>query len=518
MHFVKQLSSAPDDYLFLFANGNVQTVAAWTNGNAHQVTLCGRTVTLTGDPQYIPVSAADTAVRAEAAWMVNVPSATIPCGIASSTKAPAFTVVVRNPFENDVPVSVRTRDEINLQGHFVENAKQTLHAGATTEFHWVGQTPIRRDGMQKSLIAEVSMNGKRSWQRLDFTSNNDLTFQVVALPNGSAAVAVSFPTDETWQGELLVRNGKSTDRYAVGHNGTQHSYTATPSAKNAGSVTANADGFLIPLADQTGTCRLPVRIQVRQQKQLIADVVATLDTPSKLPRRSETTFATPAGLVTRKIALSTVTGNQLTAIPLAKRVLGETPAYTMPAVQIDGDLAEWTTRTPCLLNSASQVARLGSIPWKGVADLSARIWMGWDANNCYLAVQATDDTHVQSQTEGNLWRSDSVQFAMNINNTRYEFACGLSDDGKVKVSEYSPKSGVPTGMRAAVKRVGTLTNYELAIPWSVLNISDPNRQPVTFALLVNDDDGHGRNGWIEWMEGIGWQKQPELYSPVRWQR
>ena len=38
---------------------------------------------------------------------------------------------------------------------------------------------------------------------------------------------------------------------------------------------------------------------------------------------------------------------------------------------------------------------------------------------------------------------------------------------------------------------------------------------LRFALLVNDNDGAGRKGWLEWFQGIGFAKDPTQYGPLR---
>jgi hypothetical protein len=40
------------------------------------------------------------------------------------------------------------------------------------------------------------------------------------------------------------------------------------------------------------------------------------------------------------------------------------------------------------------------------------------------------------------------------------------------------------------------------------------RQGCRMSLLVNDNDGAGRKGWLEWTPGIGQTKDPSQYVPV----
>ncbi|WP_257791997.1 hypothetical protein [Paenibacillus lutimineralis] len=39
---------------------------------------------------------------------------------------------------------------------------------------------------------------------------------------------------------------------------------------------------------------------------------------------------------------------------------------------------------------------------------------------------------------------------------------------------------------------------------------------MSFSLLVNENEGQGRRGWIEWAGGIGAEKRPSLFRPMQW--
>jgi hypothetical protein len=53
---------------------------------------------------------------------------------------------------------------------------------------------------------------------------------------------------------------------------------------------------------------------------------------------------------------------------------------------------------------------------------------------------------------------------------------------------------------------GNKTIYLLAIPWKELGIKPASGLSFGFSFLVNDNDGAGRKGWMEWGGGIGWDK------------
>lgn len=60
-------------------------------------------------------------------------------------------------------------------------------------------------------------------------------------------------------------------------------------------------------------------------------------------------------------------------------------------VAIDGDLSEWDLSSPIEIKEASQVIRDEDY-WLGETDVSASVYLMWDAENLYLAVDAKEAT------------------------------------------------------------------------------------------------------------------------------
>ncbi|HEX2948533.1 MAG TPA: sugar-binding protein [Armatimonadota bacterium] len=230
-----------------------------------------------------------------------------------------------------------------------------------------------------------------------------------------------------------------------------------------------------------------------------------------LPVQAETAMGWEAMPVDVSVRLGT-TWRKFTRI-----IGGMTPCYTIPPVTVDGDIASWKTLKPCVLNKPYQEVNISGKYWQGINDLSAHFWLADDKKNLCLAVAVEDQQHVQTNDVDELWKSDSVQFALSPDgSSRYEFTLAVTADGAVKVSQAETGNGrIPAEhITAAAKRNGTETDYEITIPWSDLKIV-PGKTPARFSLLVNDDDGQGRKGWLEWFSGIGLSKDPTKYSPVQ---
>ena len=63
-------------------------------------------------------------------------------------------------------------------------------------------------------------------------------------------------------------------------------------------------------------------------------------------------------------------------------------------------------------------------------------------------------------------------------------------------------------------RKGNTTIYEVGIPWEKIRFAKPGDGAFRFSILVNNNNGNGRLGWLEWGGGIGADKKPELYQVI----
>ena len=207
-------------------------------------------------------------------------------------------------------------------------------------------------------------------------------------------------------------------------------------------------------------------------------------------------------------------------------------SYAKDKPIIDGKIndGEWNDATAMISDSQSQVAMSD---WRGKNDLSVKTVLEWDEEYLYLAVRALDDVwHFDKAAEPvNIWQSDSVQFGIlygdvdevvlgTANRTFEELGIGMTGLGAVAYrwsSQTDHKAGRITNCEAAIGRAGMYTHYELKLPWSEV-IADgkiPSKgEKLGFSLLVNDNDGGGRRGWIEYASGIGSYKDSKLFTYI----
>lgn len=206
-------------------------------------------------------------------------------------------------------------------------------------------------------------------------------------------------------------------------------------------------------------------------------------------------------------------------------------AETAPTIDGKWDKGEWADNTSFEVNQKSQVKKITD--WAGKDDLSAVICTAWDYDSFYITAQVKDDVFCQKDVDSLIWQGDSLQFGLvygeeksiQIGNygTKYsEFGAAKTPEGDQMYRWMSEDDSKPAGAvenyELAITRDDEtqLTTYEMAIPWSEIlpediEKFDPNRA-LGFSLLVNDNDGSGRRGWIEYASGIGEGKNTSLFT------
>lgn len=166
--------------------------------------------------------------------------------------------------------------------------------------------------------------------------------------------------------------------------------------------------------------------------------------------------------------------------------------------------------------------------WQGEQDLSAKGSLAWDADNLYLGVEVIDDYHAQSASGDAIWSGDSMQIGIGIANgdgtvpsEYHELGVARGDTGELlKWCWLAPKGfnlGDAIELQYAVERKDSKTSYELAIPWRELKSDDVQVKPgmkLKFSFLVNDNDGEGRKGWVEYNSGIGSAKDVDAFGDL----
>jgi MYXO-CTERM domain-containing protein len=197
--------------------------------------------------------------------------------------------------------------------------------------------------------------------------------------------------------------------------------------------------------------------------------------------------------------------------------------FAMPATTLvlDGSLDDF--------GDEAWVELLPTEAWRGLspvtdsADSSARFAARWSASALYLAVEVDDELHENTRPASELWMADSVQLAFDVGNeggfaydtlNDHELNFGLSN-GAVLLFRFHGPNGASDAFEAQIRREGSTTRYEIRIQNSALpGLRLEQGTRLGFSLLVNDADGAGREGWLEWTSGIGSGKAPSLFGDL----
>ncbi|MGW8564883.1 sugar-binding protein [Isoptericola sp. NPDC055881] len=151
-------------------------------------------------------------------------------------------------------------------------------------------------------------------------------------------------------------------------------------------------------------------------------------------------------------------------------------------------------------------------------DLGGTFALSWSDRGLRLRAAVRDDDHRVSAAVDRLWEGDSIQLAV---------ARGLPGEdpasrveigvhpavGSASAYRYTAPVGVVDDVAADVARDDGTTTYDVLVPWDELGI-DPHDGVFAFSVLVNDNDGGARQGFLEWGSGIGPSKDSALFVPV----
>ena len=198
-------------------------------------------------------------------------------------------------------------------------------------------------------------------------------------------------------------------------------------------------------------------------------------------------------------------------------------------IAIDGDLSEWRA-APIYLGKpgAHDVAPLVASPanerdkingtmrdkdvagwsWRGPSDLSATLYLTWDDNFLYIAADVDDDVHFQPYAEAYLYMADSLQLGVdpdNDNSLRVELQCAKTPTGDLVYA----RGPVDVDFVAREKEGGMV--YELALPAETLGLHLEPGRLFGVNVVLNDNDGDGRKGWLDLTEGMARGKNPAKF-------
>ena len=192
-------------------------------------------------------------------------------------------------------------------------------------------------------------------------------------------------------------------------------------------------------------------------------------------------------------------------------------------------LATITTGEGSFVSARSQedwVSLFEGIPrpemqWHGERDSGLAVRLAYDDKALFLNIEVEDDFHKQAFELGDLWKGDSVQCAVSVDDSQagyLAFGLGLNEtSGTTAWVDSVPPNGTlaPGGwddtLGREITRQGTVTHYNVRVPWVTLGLNERPRHGLRLNVIANDDDGNGRKGWMQLSDGIGKVKNASLF-------
>ncbi|MGC8842386.1 MAG: DUF6259 domain-containing protein [bacterium] len=160
--------------------------------------------------------------------------------------------------------------------------------------------------------------------------------------------------------------------------------------------------------------------------------------------------------------------------------------------------------------------------WRGESDISAKAWVGWDEENFYFLAEVQDDFFNQPFSGKDIWQGDCIQMAFRpfgvaeepTYNGVYEYGLALGKNGEM-VYQWEPEEGYSRLGICKIQREGNRTIYQFSLPWKAIGLENVEAgREIGWAFTVNENDGDGFRGWLEWAGGICGKKDASLFGKL----
>ena len=176
---------------------------------------------------------------------------------------------------------------------------------------------------------------------------------------------------------------------------------------------------------------------------------------------------------------------------------------------IPAELPAWS-----IPRHAGQSFQIGGEPLRDAADVSARYALGWDDAGSWIFVDVRDDCIITAKG-AEMWQGDGVQIAVDPGwerGERYDendLEIGLAPNDRDGQSWCWQTNRPLTPEECTFRVTRTKDGYFVAarLAWNFLKGLDRVKRGVLgLNVLVNDNDGSGRKGWICFAPGISESK------------
>lgn len=204
---------------------------------------------------------------------------------------------------------------------------------------------------------------------------------------------------------------------------------------------------------------------------------------------------------TQKPSVSIESSDSFSADDVKKSfaTLGYIPVYRVSDYTVDCEYNEWGEESPQIVipsNEKQQVKYLAA----SELDVNCDVKLGYDDDNFYIALKVFDAVHY-AFNNANYWTADSIQFAITDAEDAFGNETGIvHDEEKQTYGIFSPfTDSVNESIKVKTKRENEYTYYDIAFPWNAIFTERPDE--IKLDILVNDNDGQGRIGGIDFSGG-----------------
>ena len=276
------------------------------------------------------------------------------------------------------------------------------------------------------------------------------------------------------------------------------------------------ESFLLPVVVRNNSRAVRKgRVVLRVPDTWSVRPAAEFAVPSMAPGATRSyllTCRTPRTKADNQVTLSAFFAENSTPVSLLlrkSRPIAKAAKIAKPPV-IDGRLDDWTSEVQVRLGGAAGGVQIKK-DYGDEADCAATYRMAWDRDFLYLAIEVTDNAFFQDQEGFTIWQGDCIQLAFRAgapnpkqgyDGSEFEVGLTKSPNGPV-MFQWAPGAAAVKDGKFAVVRGPSATVYEAAIPWSALGVKAPSSgKRVAWSTTVNDNDGEGFRGWLEWTPGV----------------
>jgi hypothetical protein len=387
--------------------------------------------------------------------------------------------------------------------------KQFVPVKASTQYQvslWVKGLNVSRVGIMQDTswsLRKTLPNGSYDWQQISFTITTDAemtSFPFIILSDGltDGLWIDDLTMTEIGRGENLIKNwgfemlnpAAAVTASVPSGTVTRDTYVELATSTVTASVYYTLDRSEPRLSPTTQLYTgEPIRIDHSLTLKAVASKVGYANSPVSSFEYNVSIGAEGETLLEQEAFYANLSSGK------------GVPVFYAEGISIDGNLEEWSAAS--YLDLPGSVSSQNNVTgWSGANDLSGRVFLAYDNENLYMATRVKDNIHT-SYAGATMWSGDSIQFASGTNSLfgpEYGFAdvngqpevwCWNKGDAELDLSAIQLKT----------VRTADETVYEAKLPWKALHKDKPGAS-MPFNLIINDNDGSGRKGWIEWTPGI----------------